>query len=67
MPVDVSRTSRERKEYDTPVTTEIDCIRVNPTRDLDIHSNVYTREGIKATLGNGVSGQSNVELQNPYQ
>jgi hypothetical protein len=50
-----------------PFTTKIDHVGMNPSRDLDIHTDIHAREGVETAIRNGIHGCGNAELKNPYQ
>lgn len=48
-------------------TAKIDDVGMYPSRDLYIHTDIYTREGIETAKRNGVYGCRSSESRKPYQ
>ena len=54
-------------ELNIPFATKINDVGMNSARDLDIHTDIYAREGVETAKRNGIHGCRHAELKNPYQ
>lgn len=50
-----------------PFAAKINNVGVNPSRNLDIYTNIYAGEGIETTEMNDISSHRNAGLEDLYQ
>ena len=67
MPVDLLALNHTSYRWNTPFTTEIDDVGVNPSRNFDVYANIHARKGIETAKGSGVSGHRNGQLKSADQ
>jgi hypothetical protein len=59
--------NRTSKEQNMPFATEINHVSMYAPRNFDIYPDIYTRKGVEAAEGKGVSSCWRGELKHPYQ